>query len=86
MFWDDAARHKGLMKKDVTMEKDFHMEIRNASKHQLVELIEDYDSAIKKANKNSGFNIPTLENLWNELEEERKSYDRKFHRCNNSRN
>ena len=63
--------------KRLLMSSNFHFGIRDASKHELVTLIETYDYAIKQANKNNpSIKIPTLEDLWEQQELERKRRQR----------
>lgn len=54
-------------------ERNFHFEIRDASKHELVGLIESYSFYIKSLISALGTTkILTPEELWNKLQEEKR--------------
>lgn len=53
-------------------ERNFHFEIRDASKHELVGLIEVFNIYIKQFNKLAEHPLKTPEDLWNELQEEKR--------------
>lgn len=53
-------------------ERNFHFEIRDASKHELVGLIEVFNIYIKQFNKLADYPLKTPEDLWNKLQEEKR--------------
>lgn len=53
-------------------ERNFHFEIRDASKHELVGLIEIFNLYIKQFNKLADYPLKTPEELWNKLQEEKR--------------
>lgn len=53
-------------------ERNFHFEIRDASKHELVGLIEIFNLYIKQFNKLADYPLKTPEDFWNKLQEEKR--------------
>lgn len=53
-------------------ERNFHFEIRDASKHELVGLIEIFNLYIKQFNKLADYPLKTPEEFWNKLQEEKR--------------
>lgn len=53
-------------------ERNFHFEIRDASKHELVGLIEVFNIYIKQFNKLADYPLKTPEDFWKELQEEKR--------------